>query len=98
MKHLAIALLALCSTSAAFAGPSYLPFEDEKHPERYHLDIDTPPIACHTAHPHFKVYYFDEEGRMAAVYRVKLVRIDDMGVYFNKSDIIRVKKCHQKKR
>lgn len=92
MKYLTLALLALCSTAKA-CDTSFLPFQDEKHPERYHMNLGTPPIACQGPNAHFSIYYFDDENRIEAMFEVKSIRIDDRGIYFNKSDIISKKIC-----
>lgn len=88
MRMIALVLCTLCVAKVQAEDKSFLPFQNPKHTKRYYTDIAHPPMMCYTAHPHFRFFYFDDYNDLQVVYKVKCIRIDKMGVYFVKSDII----------
>ena len=97
MKKTLFALLACCGILSAKTDISFLPYVDTEHPERYHLSMDSAPLICHTAHPHFKIFYFDNYGEVNVIFKVSCIKVDEMGVYFEKADILGKKVCQKKK-
>lgn len=92
MRLCILALLALPTTLAFAKMPSCLPYTNPDHPKRCYTSIDSPPIAWMTSKPHYRVYYFDDEtGKMVELVKVKALRVDELGVYYNMSDILAIK-------
>ena len=57
--------------------------------KRYHIPPNHRPLACVTHNPCFKIFFKDSHYQEYRFLKVKLIRIDSVGMYFLKKDIIK---------